>query len=232
MNGFFVTGTDTEIGKTRVSVALLRHLAGQGHVCVGMKPVASGADASGPGGRLRNEDAVALLAASAVTADYDDVNPWVFAPATAPHLAAAERGVAIAEDVIVDACARLRRRADVVVVEGVGGWLVPLADGLTVESLAFTLGLPVIIVVGLRLGCINHALLTERAVLDSGVPLAGWVANHCQADFPRVSDNIATLRDAMRSPLLAELPWTPAGEGELVVHAPRAFALAAPATPG
>ncbi len=205
MSGFFVTGTDTEIGKTVVAAALLRYLGEAGARCVGMKPVASGAESTSGG--LRNDDALALRDAGVVRADYETVNPYVFAEATAPHLAASEQGVTIEPARIRRAYDRLRRQADHVVVEGVGGWLVPLAPDYDVEALARDVALPVVLVVGLRLGCINHALLTERAILASGCRMAGWIANHLSTDFPREAQNVDTLRSAMHTPLLARMPW-------------------------
>ena len=205
MSGFFVTGTDTEIGKTVVSAALVRYLGGEAGHCVGMKPVASGAESTADG--LRNADALALMAATTVPVEYADVNPYVFAEPTAPHLVAASEGVAIAWGPIGQAYERLRRRASRVVVEGVGGWLVPLAPGYDVEAMASDFDLPVVLVVGLRLGCLNHALLTERAIISSGCRLAGWIANHLSPDFSRAAQNIDTLKTSMRSPMLAEVAW-------------------------
>ena len=205
MSGFFVTGTDTEIGKTVVSAALVRYLADAPGGCAGMKPVASGAEPTPAG--LRNDDALALMAASGVKTEYADVNPFVFAEPTAPHLAAAAEGVTIGWGVIGAAFERLRRRASRIVVEGVGGWLVPLGSDYDVEALARDFKLPVILVVGLRLGCINHARLTERAVLASGCPMAGWIANHLSPGFSRAADNVETLRRTLRTPMLAEVAW-------------------------
>ncbi len=215
MSGFFVTGTDTEIGKTVVSAALVRYLGGEAGHCVGMKPVASGAESTADG--LRNADALALMAASAAPADYEEVNPYVFSEPTAPHLAAASEGITIAWGPIAQAYERLRRRASRVVVEGVGGWLVPLGPGYDVESMAADFDLPVVLVVGLRLGCLNHALLTERAIIASGCRLAGWVANHLSADFSRAAENVLTLKTAMRSPMLAEVAWRADGAERAVL---------------
>ncbi len=204
MKGFFVTGTDTEIGKTEVCVALLRLLGLCGFTTTAMKPVASGAERTAQG--LRNEDALRLMAAATQIVDYDDVNPFAFEPAIAPHLAAALLGRQIDGDVIRPHFQKLAEHSECVVVEGVGGWLVPLGGDYTVEQLACELGLPVILVVGLRLGCLNHALLSERAILSSGCQLAGWVANHHLPDFDMAAENIDTLKRQMRTPLLGILP--------------------------
>ncbi|MCK7577912.1 MAG: dethiobiotin synthase [Chromatiales bacterium] len=182
MRNLFVTGTDTGVGKTRVSVALLRAAVARGERAVGMKPVASGCRATPPG--LRSEDAEALIAAGNVAAAYDDVNPYAFLPPTAPHLAAAAAGVSIDPGRIRAAYRRLAADAGRVVVEGVGGWLVPIGAHATMADVARALELPVVLVVGMRLGCINHALLTAQAVPRAGCRLAGWVANHVDPEVP------------------------------------------------
>ena len=200
MGGLFVTGTDTEIGKTAVSAALLRQFSAAGMRTLGMKPVASGAVATAAG--PRSDDAEQLIAAMSEAAAYEEVNPYLFEPAIAPHLAAAEIGVRIDLERIVAVYRSLAERAEAVVVEGVGGWLVPLDDDHTVEDLARAIDLPVVLVVGMRLGCINHALLTERAILDSGCRMAGWIANRHLGDYPRIEENILTLESWMTTPRL------------------------------
>jgi len=212
MRGVFVTGTDTGVGKTTVAVGLLRILAGAGLRAVGMKPVASGSVQTDAG--LRNADAMALQAASTLSRPYAQVNPYVFAPPIAPHLAAAEAGVRIELSRIMDAFHALSADADVVVVEGVGGWQVPLCDRVGIPDLAAALALPVILVVGLRLGCLNHALLSTRAIHADGLALAGWVANEIDPDLKRRPGNLATLRDAIPAPLLGDIPWHAGLEGE------------------
>ena len=207
MTGCFVTGTDTGIGKTRVSAGLLRALAQAGVKSVGMKPVASGAEMTSEG--LRNEDALALQRAAALPRDYALVNPYCFAPPVAPHLAAREAGVEIGLDVIRDAYTALCRGAEVVVVEGVGGWQVPLGPGLGLPDLAQELELPVLLVVGMRLGCLNHALLTARAIRADGLTLAGWVANAVDSHFERPEANLATLEAELGAPLLGRLGHAP-----------------------
>ena len=203
--GWFVTGTDTEIGKTLVAAGLLHALARRGLRAVGMKPVASGCRRTEAG--LRNDDAETLLRASGVEAAYEVVNPFAFEPPVAPHLAAAAAGETIRLEHIRACCERLRATADVVVVEGVGGWRVPLDDELTVADIPRALGLDVILVVGIRLGCLNHALLTVESILGGGTKLAGWVANECAPGSLLVADNIATLRARIAAPLLGVVPY-------------------------
>ncbi len=209
-SGWFITGTDTGVGKTRVARLLLDSLARAGQRAVGMKPVASGCFATETG--LRSEDAQALLAASGVAADYADVNPYALAPACAPHLAARESGVDIRLDVILDRFQRLQQQAPWVVVEGVGGWMVPLGARLTLADVAHALQLPVILVVGLRLGCLNHALLTVAAIRRQAVPLAGWVANQIDPGMTRAKENVDALNDRIDAPLLATFPYQSPGK--------------------
>ncbi|HSN17014.1 MAG TPA: dethiobiotin synthase [Gammaproteobacteria bacterium] len=207
MKGFFVTGTDTGIGKTRVSAGLLKALSKSGLKTVGMKPVASGAEPTPEG--LRNDDALALQKAASERRDYALVNPYCFAPPVAPHLAAREAGVEISLDVLRAAYGELCRGVDAVVVEGVGGWQVPLASGLEVPDLAREFDLPVLLVVGMRLGCLNHALLTARAIRGDGLELAGWVANAIDPEFQRPEANLATLEAELGAPLLGRLAYAP-----------------------
>jgi dethiobiotin synthetase len=203
VNACFVTGTDTGVGKTVASVALLDALAAAGRRAVGMKPVASGCRPTETG--WRNEDAEALLAASVPVPAYADVNPYAFADPIAPHVAAADAGVRITLDPLRSAFGRLAAQADVVVVEGVGGWMAPLADDLMQADLARALGLPVVLVVGLRLGAINHALLTARAILADGCVLAGWIANRIDPQMARAEATLDCLRARLPAPLLGVL---------------------------
>jgi dethiobiotin synthetase len=202
MSAYFVTGTDTEIGKTFITSALLHRFALDGRSAVGMKPVAAGLDGQG-----LNEDVEQLIAASSVKADRALVNPYAFKSAIAPHLAAAEEGRDIRFAPIHAALADLRRQADVVLVEGVGGFRVPLGPEGDSADLAETLGLPVILVVGLRLGCINHALLTMEAIAARGLSLAGWVANCVDPLMLRPEENIATLRSLIVASCLGRVPY-------------------------
>ena len=209
MSAWFITGTDTDVGKTLVASALLSVFAGKGCSCIGMKPVSAGVDAAG-----RNTDVESLLAASTVKASRELVNPYLFRSAIAPHLAAMEEGREMRFAPIHAAFGQLRQIADVVVVEGVGGFRVPLGREGDSADLAQTLNLPVILVVGLRLGCLNHALLTREVILARGLRLAGWVANHIDPNMARPEENVATLRDLMEAPLLGEIPWLARSDAE------------------
>lgn len=206
----FVTGTDTGIGKTQVSVALLHALRAQGRRAVGMKPVASGCVATAAG--WRNDDALALQAASAPMPDYAQVNPYALPLPLAPELAAAEAGVAVGLAPILDGFAALAVQADCVVVEGVGGWAAPLAAGLDQADLVRALRLPVLLVVGLRLGCINHARLSARAIAADGLRCIGWVGNDLEPAMARADDTFALLRGHLPLPCWGRLPYAPASE--------------------
>ncbi len=192
---YFVTGTDTGTGKTLVSSALLHAFAAQGRRVAGFKPVAAGCDADG-----RNDDAKALQAASTLPLTYEQVNPYCFVPAIAPHIAATQSGGRIEMARILAAYRELAARADVVVVEGAGGFRVPLNGGQDSADLARELNLPLILVVGMRLGCLNHALLTAEAIAARGLVLAGWVANVLDAQMPALQDNVAALQERMGAP--------------------------------
>lgn len=187
----FVTGTDTGVGKTRVSCALLRAFRQRGLRAVGMKPVAAGAidTPAGP----RSEDALALLDAGSPAA-YEMVNPYLLAPPIAPHIAAAQAGVSIDFERILARHAALARDHDPVVVEGAGGFLVPLGPDRDFADLAVALGAPVLLVVGLRLGCLNHALLTAEAMQRRGLQVAGWVGSRIEPAFEPLAANLETLR--------------------------------------
>ena len=199
----FVTGTDTGVGKTLISRALLQKLRAGGHRAAGFKPVASGAARSGQG--LRNDDALVLRAASSPGLHYEEVNPWCFEPAIAPHLAAREAGVEIGLADLDAAHQRLALRHERVVVEGAGGWLVPLNAQHSYADWVGAQGWPVILVVAMRLGCINHALLSAEAIRRR-TRLLGWVANVLPPVQERLRDNIDTLRAQLDAPLLATVP--------------------------
>jgi dethiobiotin synthetase len=205
-HGIFVTGTDTGVGKTRIATALLRAFAGRGLRAVGMKPVAAGCEWAD--GALVNEDVAALTAASTVAAPVDLINPYRFQPAIAPHLAAELAGETISLQRIRDAYVALAARADRVVVESAGGFLVPLNEREDFGDLARLLGLPVLLVVGMRLGCLNHALLTAEAVQRRGLKFAGWVANRLDASTPAVERNVQTLCKRLDAPLLGIVPFS------------------------
>ena len=206
MSGFFITGTDTEIGKTFVSSLLIQLLIEEKLNIIGMKPIASGAKIID--GVLKNEDALSLINASNVHAEYKNINPYVFEPAIAPHLAAKNTNIEIDLDVIKTNFDLLQKKSDAVVVEGVGGWYAPLSLNTTVADLAETVQLPIILVVGLRLGCMNHALLTVQAIRQSGLPIAGWIANHVEEDFSSSEENISTLTHFINDfPFLGSVPY-------------------------
>ena len=202
--GVFVTGTDTGIGKTFVTSALVRALVRRGIAAAGMKPVATGA--MRVAGALVNDDALALQAAAGSAPPYADVNPYVFAPPVAPHLAATAADIRIDFEVIHAAWRRLSRHAEFIVVEGVGGWLVPLNETGTVADLARHLDLPVLLVVGLRLGCINHALLTARAIENAGSRLLGYVCSCVDPAYAGVNETVAALQTRIVAPCLGVVP--------------------------
>lgn len=213
--GLFVTGTDTGIGKTHASVALLHALRARGLTACGMKPVASGCVATAAG--LRNEDAEALIAASDPVPAYADCNPVALAEPIAPHVAAELAGLSITLAPLRAAYGRLAARAERVVVEGAGGWMAPLASDLMQADLARALGLPVILVVGLRLGCISHALLSARAIRADGCALAGWIANRIDPAMEQAEASLATLRARLGAPLLGVLAH--GGDARAAAHA-------------
>jgi len=203
--GIFITGTDTGVGKTIVTLALAQLFVAGGLRVACMKPVASGAERTAQG--LRNADATALLQAANVPATYEEINPYCFEPAVAPHLAAQECGVAIELDRLLSCYSALAGRADVVLVEGAGGWRVPLHPRGFLSDFPRRAGLPAILVVGLRLGCLNHALLTAEAMSrDSGTRLAGWIGNPIDPEFERVEENLDTLARLLPAPCLGRVP--------------------------
>ena len=204
----FVTGTDTGIGKTLASCTLLHALRARGLRAVGMKPLASGCEETPEG--LRNEDALALQAASDPRPAYADVNPFALPAPLAPEIAAREAGIAVELVPMLAAHARLAAQADVVVVEGVGGWAAPLAPSLMQADLVRALDLPVILVVGLRLGCLNHAILSARAIAADGCRLAGWIGTGVDPAMLRIDENRELLAARLEAPCLGWLPWQPA----------------------
>jgi dethiobiotin synthetase len=201
-NGIFVTGTDTGVGKTFVAAALLRALVAEGLRAAGMKPVASGAPAA-----AAHADVRALVTAGNVAASLADVNPYSFTPAIAPHLAAESGGVDIDVGRIASAYANLAARSDAVVVEGAGGVLVPLSRHADMLDIPARLGLPVLLVVGVRLGCINHALLSALALSARGLRLAGWVANRIDPAMEGGDACVAALAQRLPAPLIADIGW-------------------------
>ena len=205
--GYFITGTDTGIGKTWCSLGLMAKLQQQGHSVAAMKPVASGCEATSAG--PRNEDALRLQAQASLELPYTAVNPYAFEPAIAPHIAAERSGTRIDIGTICDGFRQLSREADYTIVEGVGGWQVPLNDEENVSHLAVALGLPVVLVVGLRLGCINHALLSAESIRATGCQLLGWIGNTVDPDMAAREENIQAIAARIGAPLLGIVPYQP-----------------------
>ena len=208
--GVFITGTDTDAGKTVVSAALVRALVNKGLLVAGLKPIASGFELID--GSWCNEDVEALTQASNVALAAQRVNRYAFKPAIAPHIAAAQEGVSLELDLIKQDLDYAAGKADFVLIEGAGGWHVPLSSPgqqpvQDMQSLAKCMNLPVIMVVGMRLGCINHAVLTANAILQSGLPLLGWVANQVDPSFEYLKENISTLDSLLAVPRLFDVPF-------------------------
>ncbi len=201
-HGLLVAGTDTGVGKTHISCLLIEQLKQQGLRVAAMKPVAAGEDAGG-----LNEDVQRLMAASNVSAALQDVNPYSFAPPIAPHIAAQQAAIAPDLQTIARSYARLRAQADLVVVEGAGGLLVPLNASQDMSQIPKLLDLPVLLVVGMRLGCLNHALLTCEAIKARGLTLAGWVANVIDPDMAALQENIDTLVQRIAAPCWGRVEW-------------------------
>lgn len=210
MPSFFVTGTDTGVGKTFASTVLLHALRAQGRRAIGMKPVASGCQRTAEG--WRNEDALALQAASDPRPLYDDLNPFALPEPLAPEIAAREAGVCVQLPPLLAAFDRLQSHADAVVVEGVGGWAAPLSADLDQQHLVHALRLPVVMVVGLRLGCLNHARLTARAIHADGAQLIGWIANGIDPHMARQDENFELLKQRIQAPCWGRLPHAPDGD--------------------
>jgi dethiobiotin synthetase len=216
VKGLFITGTDTGIGKTRATLHLMKALQANGASVLGLKPVATGACRRD--GRWVNADALALWGESSICLPYEAVNPYCFEPPASPHLAAALAGTTIPVPELAAHCLRAAEFADMTLVEGAGGWRVPLNERQSIADLAKALDFPVIMVVGLRLGCINHALLTEGAIRMTGCSMAGWIANRIDDQFVYADASIQTLEDAFGVPPLAIMPYKPGpdvpGNGE------------------
>jgi dethiobiotin synthetase len=210
--GIFVTGTDTGVGKTLVSVSLVKALVKHGLRVSAMKPIASGSEHTPAG--LRNADAMALAAASNVAAPYTAINPYCFEPAISPHIAAEEAGIDVDMRVIRQSFETLAASADVIVVEGAGGWYSPMSHSLAMSDLPILLDLPVLLVVGLRLGCLNHALLTRRAIEANGAELAGWVANSIDPTMERQAQNLSSLERGLGGAPLSVFPHAPDAQSD------------------
>ena len=205
MSQFFVTGTDTEVGKTFISSAIMAIANAKQISCVGYKPISAGCEMTPEG--LRNEDALCLLESSTVEVSYDEVNPFAYVDAVAPHLAAAKTKQPICLDSVLDGLQNLRRKkAELTLVEGAGGWRLPVGEGRFLSEFVVAAQLPVVLVVGMRLGCLNHAILTYESVLSSGLQVAGWVANHREMEMPYLRENIDSLKEMLDAPFLGEVP--------------------------
>lgn len=209
---FFITGTDTDVGKTTVAAGLLYAAQQQQLSTLAMKPVASGCEiflgCKNNEQGLHNSDALALIAQSSIKRPYQEINPYAFAPAIAPHLAAQEAGITLTvSDLYQKALVVLQQQADFTLIEGAGGWRVPISDKEYLSGLAIALQLPVILVVGVKLGCINHALLTAAAIISDGLTLAGWVANVVEPNCSHLNENLASLITRMPAPCLGQVPY-------------------------
>jgi dethiobiotin synthetase len=209
MKGVFVTGTDTEVGKTVVSVGLIEKFKQQGLAVAAMKPIASGCENTAQG--LRNDDALALQQYANIKLAYELMNPYAFEPAIAPHIAAEQSNKSVDLNVIKTNFNQIQQQADTVVVEGAGGWLVPLNQTQTMADLAIALDLPIVLVVGIRLGCINHALLSVAAIQQSGLSFLGWVANHVD-QRSESEDIVSSLKQRIDAPCLGEVPFLQTGQ--------------------
>jgi dethiobiotin synthetase len=214
---FFIAGTDTDAGKTLLATALLLAANRRGLRTIGLKPVAAGCEPTADG--LRNGDALQLQAAASVRLSYDQVNPVALEPAIAPHIAAERAGRRLSGDRLAAYCrGAMLHGADLVVVEGAGGWRVPLNRRETLACVPQRLALDVILVVGMKLGCINHALLTAEAIARDGLRLVGWVANQVDPEMSCVEENLATLEALLRAPLLGRIPWLAAPDPAQVAN--------------
>ena len=216
LRAWFVTGTDTGIGKTLATCALLHAARTQGFIALGMKPVAAGAETRD--GRTINEDAARLLAAGSFDPGLERLNPYCLRAPLAPHLAARAENIRIELAPIRRAFDALRQQCERLFIEGAGGFLAPLGEGLDAPRIAQELDLPLILVVGMRLGCINHALLTAEAIAARGLRLEGWIANSVQPDMPQLAENIDTLLHRIDAPLLGTLPYAPGTPPDALAH--------------
>lgn len=203
---FFLTGTDTDAGKTVVAAGLLAAANLRGLRTIGLKPISAGCAETAEG--LRNDDALLLQQTASVALSYEQINPFAFKPAIAPHIAAMQENRTLAADRVSAMCrGALMQPADFVIIEGAGGWRVPLSHRETFASVAKHLNLPVIMVVGMKLGCINHALLTAESIARDGLKLVGWVANRVDPEMSCYDENVATIEMMLRAPLLGEVPF-------------------------
>ncbi len=210
--GYFITGTDTNVGKTWATIALMRYFKQQGITVVGMKPVASGC--SMQDGQLKNEDALLIKENASFKVDYDLINPYAYELPVSPHIAGINNPANLST--IVERFNTLKALAEIVLVEGAGGLYAPLNDQEDISDLAKALALPVILVVAIRLGCINHAKLTWQAIQYSGIPCAGWIAMCVDPDMLKRDENIHTIKTALKAPLLGVLPYLASADFDLL----------------
>lgn len=209
---YFITGTDTNVGKTWTTLALMHYFKQQGKTVIGMKPVASGCMLQD--GQLKNDDALLLQQHASVPVDYDLINPYAYLQPVSPHLAGVDNPVQL--DKIRHTLHSLQNMADIILVEGVGGWYAPVNNRQAVSDMAKDLGLPIIMAVAIRLGCINHARLTYQAIQVSGLRCAGWIANCTDANMPYREENIATIKKLLNAPLLGVLPYQEKADFEVL----------------
>ena len=205
MTGYFITGTDTGVGKTCIALALMQQFKKQGKIVGAMKPVSAGCARTNDG--LRNDDAILLQKESSIELPYEIVNPYAYQPPIAPHIAAQQIADYIGIDKVEQCYAQIDSKSEIVIVEGAGGWLVPINDKETMADIAIRLKLPVILVIGMRLGCLNHALLSIQSIKNSGLTLTGWIANHFQQEMRNYQDNIDSLKQRIPAPLLGTVPY-------------------------
>jgi len=212
--GYFITGTDTDVGKTWATVTLMRFFKAQGLSVVGMKPVAAGCEWQDE--ELKNEDALLIQGDGSVNLTYQQINPYAFEAAVSPHLAA--KGDEVEAGAILQAFNVIKQKADIVLVEGAGGWLVPLNNEYDIADLAKEMQLPVIMVVAIRLGCINHARLTYQAIINSGCLCAGWLAVCVDSEMAMQKENINTIENKIAAPLLGVLPYVSERDFDLLAN--------------
>ena len=217
--GYFITGTDTNAGKTWATIALMRYFKQQGKSVVGMKPVASGCSFPRAAweyqdGQLKNEDALLIQENASLKIDYDLINPYAYELPVSPHIAGINNPVNLSK--IVERFNVLKELAEIVVVEGAGGWYAPLNENEDISDLAKALELPVILVVAIKLGCINHAKLTWQAIKHSGIPCAGWIAMCIDPDMLKPDENIQSIKSALNVPLLGVLPYLASADFDLL----------------
>ena len=215
IEGVFIAGTDTEIGKTTIACLLLQEIRRRGFSAVGMKPVAAGTATDGTGGRV-NDDVLALVDASVPRPEPADCNPWLLDDPTSPDIAARRAGVVITLEPIVQSFETLRGAADVVIVEGIGGWRVPLSETLQTVDVVRALHLPVVLVCGLKLGCISHALLSAESIVADGMTLLGWIGNVVDPDYAYLEDSVATIAARLPAPLIGVNPWREPGRMAII----------------